>query len=138
MARRWVCSKCSRPFETLTKTGPLPSVCDTCDPERARERELHREMNRNNARRRRETMAKQAARIVELEAQLAFRQESLKAKVLLVGSKAEVAAAVGRVAKATGRKDTRDALLALAGACEAWAGRLATTYEYGDEHKAAA
>lgn len=108
--RTFVCRSCGLERAASTSTGPLPSVCATCDPVRAAERDAIRVAARLRAQRQAHDAG--AARALRERPQLG------------PPSRQTVALAVRQVADARGARATSSALLDLAAAALAWSDAL--------------
>lgn len=105
MSRGFRCRECGELREAATKTGPLPSVCDVCDPERAAAREAARA---------------RATRKVTVSERDLRRRVRLLVPEDEIADRRLVTRQVRRVAMAEGCGQTREALLDLAAAAIAW------------------
>lgn len=124
--RTFRCRECGDQRETDTTTGPLPSICDHCDPAGAAKRLERREMqNAAHARRASEVEALRR-QVAELKLALQFDQDADRRAILIEPGRESVARYVRKLAVAKGRTGTATALLELAAACRSWARRLAT------------
>lgn len=125
-ARTFRCRDCGEERVASTSTGPLPTVCDVCDPEGAAERQRTRELARAGAARRAGELVTLRDRVAELEAALAFDAQADRASYLIrEPGRLAVAQAVRRLAAAEGRQQTAERLLELAAAARGWARVLA-------------
>ncbi len=110
--RSFRCLMCSLVAETETSTGPLPSICDGCDPDRAARREHNRSRNAAKARAR-------TAELVLLR-DLHHGTTSFPDGV----DRQTIARAVRDLGHARGPEQTRKALLYLRDAAHAWAQQI--------------
>lgn len=148
--RRSRCRECGESFDVATTVGPLPSKCNTCDPDA----ETRRARNRRYSRGRTIPMllaanARLLDRAAELEAQLAagasppvdereLNQLRVEVEELRMAprfaprrwrpgtppTRQSLAVAVRRVGTARGRRETVQRLHELAAEAEAWAARV--------------
>lgn len=120
--RPFRCRTCLHERLAFTRTGPLPSVCDTCDPEAAERRQSRGESAYT---RRTRELHEARDRIAELEAQLAFDQQADETATRFgPPGKHSLSLAIRLVAQAQGTAQTAKALRTLAGVARAWANTL--------------
>lgn len=138
--RSFRCRECGEEKTVDARTGPLPSVCDDCDPERAAARERNRAQSKGAAQRRAGEIQALRDRVAELEAALSFdgdaaaRLGKLKARGVDDSPRAVLGRAVRALACVRGRRETYDALLDVSAAARSWARSIAE----GDGERAAA
>lgn len=125
-ARTFRCRDCGEVREVETRTGPLPTVCDACNPEAAERRREQRASSQAFAERRHLEVRQLRERVAELERLLAVdadittRAAGIDHRDPDTTGRMLVGRAVRAVAHAEGKAATRDALLDLAAAARAW------------------
>lgn len=109
--RRHTCQQCGHRWDEAGTTGRKPTACPPCDPQAHHRRAYQRALTARN----------------QLERALVAELDRLTRTA--PQSRAELVAATRRVAWATGRHATADALVHLAAVALAWAGNLRATTE---------
>lgn len=108
VSRLYVCRTCKHERAAETRTGPLPSVCDVCDPDRARKRDRAR------------VAVRQTAQHVRADARLG-RELLTRSERVGAPDAPTLARAVRDTIGADGKVGKREALLNLAAVAVAWA-----------------
>jgi hypothetical protein len=116
--RSFRCRDCGETRDVETTTGPLPSVCDVCDPEAPARRLAAREA----AVRRGSEVARLRARVAELEEQTVDLEMRLRRGE--PADRRSVTRAVRLLGMARGRQETIRRLMELSAECRAWADAL--------------
>jgi hypothetical protein len=123
MSRTALCAGCRTEFDVDTATGPLPSMCDICDPDRAARRRTARVQGLAHARRRRDELKHLRERVAYLEQALAGGRLPRLDPTRPAG-RDTVAISVRRVGTAEGARQTADRLRELAAEALEWADAL--------------
>lgn len=129
--RPFRCRDCGELDLALTTTGPLPSVCDSCDPEAAVRRGAARDAARAARDAARAVSRNRAQVVTGLRARVAELEHVLGASSRVPGGvdRLVLAQAIRAVGQARGHAATRAALLHLRDVAQAWADQIGAVHD---------